>query len=71
MDITARHRDAESRFLRLVEGAGLPAPDAVEYAADSLTFYWHGPIVAVVVDLDDAEAPMVSYLDDAEAPMVS
>jgi hypothetical protein len=38
----------------------LSPPDAVQYGADSLTFFWNGPKVAGIVDLDDAEAPVVS-----------
>jgi hypothetical protein len=60
MDITPRHRDAEARFRRLVDDAGLDPPDAVTYERESVTFLWTGPRVAVVVDLDDAEAPIVN-----------
>jgi hypothetical protein len=60
MDITPRHQDAETRFRRLVEDAGLDPPDAVTYEHESVTFFWSGPKVAVVVDLDDAEAPVVA-----------
>lgn len=60
MDISPRHRDAETRFRRLVDDAGLDAPDAVEYGPDCVTFFWTGPKVAVVVDLDDADAPVVN-----------
>jgi hypothetical protein len=60
MDISLRHREAETRFRRLVADAGLDPPDAVEYDPDSLTFFWTGPKVAVIVDLDDADAPVVN-----------
>lgn len=60
MDISARHQDAEARFRRLVEDAGLDPPDAVEYGLDCVTFFWTGPKVAVIVDLDDADAPVVN-----------
>ena len=60
MDISPRHQDAEARFRRLVEDAGLDPPDAVEYALDCVTFFWTGPKVAVIVDLDDADAPVVN-----------
>jgi hypothetical protein len=59
MDISPRHRDAESRFLTLVSDAGLDPPDAVTYGAESVTFFWTEPKVAVVVDLDDAVSPLV------------
>jgi hypothetical protein len=60
MDITPRHQGAETRFRALLEEGGIDPPDAVEYHADSVTFFWNGPKVAVVVDLDGAEAPVVS-----------
>lgn len=60
MDINPRHRDAETRFRRLVADAGLDPPDAVEYGPDSLTLFWNGPKVAVIVDLDDVDAPIVN-----------
>ena len=60
MDISPRHHAAETRFRRLVADAGLDPPDAVEYDPDSLTFLWTGPKVAVIVDLDDADAPVVN-----------
>jgi hypothetical protein len=59
MDITPAHRNAESRFLRLVSDAGLDPPDTVTYERDTITFFWTEPRVAVIVDLDDAEAPAV------------
>jgi hypothetical protein len=59
MDITPRHRDAETHFRRLVEEAGLAPPDAVTYELESVTFFWNESKVAVIVDLDDAEAPVV------------
>ena len=60
MDISPRHSDAEARFRRLVEDAGLDPPDAVEYGAECVTFFWTGPKVAVIVDLDDTDAPVVN-----------
>jgi hypothetical protein len=59
MQISALHREAEARFLGLVARAGLEPPDAFEYAPESVTFYWYEPKMAVIVDLDDAEAPLV------------
>jgi hypothetical protein len=59
MDITPSHRDAEARFRRLIDDAGIDAPDAVSYEPDSVTFYWTDTKLAVIVDLDDAEAPVV------------
>jgi hypothetical protein len=60
MDVSHRHRDAEARFRRLVADAGLDPPDAVEYGLECVRFFWTGPKVAVIVDLDDADAPMVN-----------
>ena len=56
MPITDRHRDAESRFRRLLTDAALPEPDAVEYEPESVVFFWHAPKVAVFVDFDDDPA---------------
>ena len=52
MPITARHRDAESRFRKLLTDAALPEPDDVEYEPASVVFFWHEPKVAVFVDFD-------------------
>ena len=60
MDISPRHQDAEARFRRFVEDAGLDPPDAVEYGLQCIRFFWTGPKVAVIVDLDDADAPVVN-----------
>jgi hypothetical protein len=68
MDITPRHRDAETRFLRLVEDAGLDPPDAVTYEVESVTFFWNEPKLAVIVDLDDAEAPVVTPINGSGPP---
>jgi hypothetical protein len=62
MSITRRHQEIEARFRELVEQADLPAPDAVEYEPDSVMFLWHGPKVAVAVDLERPDA-----LDELEA----
>ena len=53
MQPSPREQEAESRFRRLVTSADLDQPDRVEYRGDSLVFFWHGPKVAVVLDLDD------------------
>jgi hypothetical protein len=67
MEITPAHRDAEARFRQLVADAGLDPPDAVTYERESVTFFWTEPRVAVVVDLDDAEAPVVTTPGDGGA----
>src|SRR3954454_18733911 len=57
MQPTARHREAEARFRGLLADAGLAPPDAVEIRSEELVFYWSGPKVAVVVELDGAGVP--------------
>jgi hypothetical protein len=44
---------AERRFLKLLEDAGLPAPDEVQYGHECIRLLWHDRKVAVVVELDD------------------
>jgi hypothetical protein len=60
MDITPRHEAAETRFRALLREGGIDPPDRVEYGTEAVTFFWTGPKVAVIVDLDDASAPVVS-----------
>jgi hypothetical protein len=50
---TTRHDEIETRFRALVDEADLPAPDSVSYEPVSVTFYWHEPKLAVVVDFDE------------------
>jgi hypothetical protein len=50
---TTRHDEIETRFRALVDDAELPAPDSVSYEPESVTFYWHGQKLAVVVDFDE------------------
>jgi hypothetical protein len=52
--ISPAHRAAEARFRELVRAADLAPPDRVTYEPESLTFFWEGPKVAVVVDLEDS-----------------
>lgn len=40
-------------MIQLLEDAGLPLPDEVEYGEQCVRFLWHDRKVAVVVDLDD------------------
>jgi hypothetical protein len=61
------HADAEQRFRALVAEAGLPAPDDVEREAQSLIFYWHGPRVAVVVELDGRQPRAVGAVSARSA----
>jgi hypothetical protein len=60
MEITSRHREAEASFRRLIEDNDLEPPDAVTYEPASVTFFWNEQMLAVIVDLDDAEAPVIS-----------
>ena len=53
MRITRRHRNAEARFRQLLETAGVPPPDEVDYDPVSVVFLWHDRRLAVFVDLDD------------------
>jgi hypothetical protein len=52
MESTPRHDAAETRFRQLLRDAEVDEPDRVEYAMEELTFFWDGPKVAVVVELD-------------------
>jgi hypothetical protein len=49
---TPTHQEVESRVRELLAQGDLPEPDSVEHRAESVVFLWHGPKVAVVVDLD-------------------
>jgi hypothetical protein len=49
---TEQHAEAERAMRALLDDAGLPAPDAVEYDDASVLFLWHDKKLAVVVDLD-------------------
>ena len=64
MFANARHRVIEARFIQLVEDASLARPDHVEYQPEAVTFFWHGPGAAVIVDFDP-EVPM-EELDSVE-----
>ena len=44
---------AERRILKLLEDAGLPAPDEVQYGHGCIRLLWHDRKVALVVELDD------------------
>ena len=54
-----RHQEAESRFRQLLEDAGLPVPDRVDYEPERLVFFWDEPKAAVVVDLEPVPEPLV------------
>jgi hypothetical protein len=44
--------DAERKMKELLEHAGLPAPDRVEYGDACVRFIWWEPKAVVVIDLD-------------------
>jgi hypothetical protein len=48
-----KKRQAERRFLRLLEDSGLPLPDEVEYGENCVRLLWLDRKVVVVVDLDE------------------
>jgi hypothetical protein len=63
MHITPRHQEAETRFRALLEEGGIEPPDAVEYGFTCVRFFWTGPKLVAVVDIDDAEAPDVKPME--------
>jgi hypothetical protein len=60
MDISPRHQEAETRFRQLLEEGGIEPPDSVEYGSECVRFFWSAQKLVVVVDLDDAEAPVIT-----------
>jgi hypothetical protein len=48
-----RKQKAERRIRALLDDAGLPEPDEVEYGAQCIRLLWHDRKVAVVVDVSD------------------
>ena len=53
MAATSTHREIETHFRALLADHDMPAPDDVSYEPESVTFYWHEPKLAVVVDFED------------------
>ncbi len=47
------HDEVERRMVDLIEGSGLPAPDAIEHGDHQVRFLWTGSKVVVVVDVND------------------
>jgi len=39
-------------MLELLEAAGLPEPDEVEYGHECIRLFWHDSKLVVVVDMD-------------------
>ncbi len=46
-------RQAERRFLELLEDSGLPLPDEVEYGENCVRFIWVDRKLVAVVDLEE------------------
>ena len=55
MDLHARHRQAEAEMRELLDEAGLPEPDDVEYGERSVYLRWIEQKLEVAIDLDDPE----------------
>jgi hypothetical protein len=55
MEVTARHREVEAGFRRLVADADLEEPDRVAYEPESVLFFWDAQKLCVAVDFDDLE----------------
>ena len=55
-------QEVEERFRQVLAEGDVEQPDEVEYdsAANELIFLWHGPKVAIVVELD-ADGPVGVY----------
>jgi hypothetical protein len=45
-------QDVERRMQELLEEAGLPQPDEVEYGENCIRLLWHDREAAVIVDLE-------------------
>ena len=52
MDATARHREVEAGFRRLMSEADLEAPDRVSYEPECVMFFWDAQKLCVAVDFD-------------------
>jgi hypothetical protein len=44
---------AEWAAREMLEGAGLPQPDAVEYGHTCIRLFWHDPKQVVIVQIDE------------------
>jgi hypothetical protein len=53
MAITSEHEAAEQAMRELLERAGMPQPDEVEYRETSILMLWHATKLAVVIDLEE------------------
>jgi hypothetical protein len=59
------HEEIEARFRRLLDDAGLPAPDEVGHLRRAVIFLWYDSKAIVLVDLDELpdEADPLEGLD--------
>jgi hypothetical protein len=57
MEVTARHREVEAGFRRLVAEAEIAAPDRVAYEPESVLFFWEVQKLCVAVDFDRPANP--------------
>jgi hypothetical protein len=58
MDVTARHREVEAAFRRLVTEADLVEPDRIAYEPEAVLFFWDAQKLCVAVDFDDLGEPV-------------
>jgi hypothetical protein len=58
MSTTTKLRDAELRMHQLLEEAGLPLPDEVEYREDDeeLALFWNEQKLAIIIECADVAA---------------
>jgi hypothetical protein len=49
--------DAELKMRELLDQAGLPQPDLVEYGYTCIRLFWQDTKSVVVVDIDEPEQP--------------
>ena len=57
---------AETGLRTLLENAGMPEPDEIEYRETSIVALWHESKAAIVVDLE--EGPEEEHLDPTDEP---
>jgi hypothetical protein len=56
VDPHERHREAEARMRELLDDAGLPEPDNVEYGERSVYLRWIEQKLEVAIDLEPRAA---------------
>ena len=50
--------DAELKIRELLDEAGLPEPDRVEYGYTCIRLFWDDTKTVVVVEIDEPDAPV-------------